>query len=118
MNLTNEIYTRVEALTGETDPQQCLILHTLSAGANGTIAAAVRPDLDVLNCRETLVTAGCMYVLAAYLEMDEAHHVERFTVGDVTIHQSNTAAGAKTLRKQADRMLAPYHGDRFSFRGV
>lgn len=118
MNLTDEIYARAEAMTGETDPQLRLILHTLSAGVNSTMAAEIRQNLEVLHCRDALVTAGSLYVLADYLEMDEAHNLERFTVGDMTVHRSNAAAGAKTLREQADRMLRPYLTDRFSFRGV
>lgn len=118
MNLTDEIYTRAIALLGEPDPQQKLMLHTLSTAANGTIAAELRQDLDLFPCREALCIAGSLYVVADYLEMDETHSVERFTVGDMTIHRTNAAAGAKMLRQQADRMLQPYRCDRFSFRRV
>lgn len=118
MNLTDEIYARVRAMTGENDPQQNILLHALSAGASGTVTAGIRADFDCVDCRETLVMAGAMYAMAAYLEMDETKNVERFTVGDVTIHRNNPAAGVRTLREQADRMIAPYRADSFSFRGV
>lgn len=118
MNLTEEIYNRASALLGELDPKQRMLLHTLSTAANASVTAEVRQDPDVLPCREVLGIAGSLYAAAAYLELDETKNVEQFTVGDVTLHRTNTASGATMLRQQADRMLEPYRSDHFSFRRV
>ncbi len=118
MNLSDEIFTRAVAMTGETDPQQCLILKSFSVGANASIAAGLRPDIDFDACRELFIAAGSLYAAAAYLEADENNQVERFTVGDVTVQRKNSSEGANIMRQQADQMLAPYRSDSFSFRGV
>ena len=117
MNLTEQIYAQVLTLAGETDGQQRSLLHVLSAGAASALASGLRQE-PAEQSREILVTAGSLYALAAFLETDESRTVERFTAGDVTVRRQAGAGGARVLREQADRMMAPWRADRFAFRRV
>ena len=117
MSLTEQIYAQALGLAGETDERQRRLLHILCAGAEAALAAGLRQE-DSAQCRETLVTAGSLYALAAYLETDEGHTAQRFTAGDVTVERGSGAEGAKALREQAERMLLPYRAGKFAFRRV
>lgn len=42
--------------------------------------------------------------------------VTSFSAGDLTVHTGGDGAGA--MRRQAERLMAPYLADGFAFRGV
>ena len=118
MNLTEEIFSRLQQITGETGEAKRDLLRTLSAGANGALAAGLRPDAGQGESRAALVAAGTMYALAAWVELDADREPEQFTVGDVTVRNGSRAEAAVSLRRQADRILEPLRADSFAFRGV
>ncbi len=117
MTLTVQIFDQALAMSGNISVQQRQLLHALSTAAESALTVGIRQEQSEA-FRETMVTAGALYALAAFLEADEEHALQSFSAGDLTIHCRNGSEGADTLREQARRMLDPYRIDRFAFRRV
>lgn len=116
MNLTDQIFAQALLLAGQLDDRQQALLRVLCRGAECSLTARLREDVQELG--NDFVLAASLYALAALMESGELNGVESFTVGDVSVRKSGGTNRADTLRRQAEQMLKGYSKDGFSFQGV
>ena len=118
MSLTEQIYAQALSLAGEgLDTEQKNLLHALCAAEDAAMEAGGNEKWNSPEGRRARILAGGLYAMADFMETDEARSVQRFTAGTVTVQRAEGTGGAG-LRQQADRILTPFRGDRFAFRGV
>ena len=90
-------------------------LEILCEAALAELRRRLRPGVTEADCGEALPLAGAFLALAG---LEEGGEVERFSAGDLTI-QTGGAERSANLRRQAERVLAPWLNDGgFVFRGV
>ena len=97
------------------------LLELLCTAAEAELTAALRQPLTVEDCKEAFLCAGAWLAAADLIggRTAKTGGMKSFTVGDVSVSESETAAAPVQLRQQAWRIMAPYCGDRsFAFLGV
>ena len=79
--------------------------------------ARLREEVQVEDCRGIFTLACAWTALAALEETAEAGLPRSFTAGELRVDRgSDSAAGARSLRRQAELLMAPYVEDeRFAF---
>ncbi len=83
------------------------------------LRAALREGVTEQDCADAFALAGAWLALAAMETGGAAGQAESFTAGDVSVHSGDTERNARTLRKQAWELVAPWVKDRgFLFYGV
>lgn len=118
MTLTERIYAQSLLLAGRLEPRQEMILQGFCAAAERKLRGRLRPDVTVEECGEDFVMAAALYALAMASEIRSTAEAESFSVGDISVTCRDGKSTAKSLTDQADRLLAPYMVDGFSFQGV
>ena len=112
------IYAQALRLAGELEPRKQELLRILCEGAAAALAARLRAGVSPGDCVSDFVGAASMMALADFLETGEADAPERFTAGEMTIQKGEGGSAAFCLRAGAEKRMAPYLRDSFSFRGV
>lgn len=118
MTLTERIYAQSLLLAGKLEPRQETILRGVCAAVERELRGRLRPDVTAEDCGENFVMAASLYALALTFNIRSAAEAESFSVGDISVTCRDGERAAKSLTDQADRLLAPYLKDGFSFRGV
>lgn len=114
---TEEILAAARELAGRTmtDGEE-KILSVLCAGELSAWRARLREDVDEEDCHETLVVACAWGALAAIGTAWEngAGRVVSFSAGDLSVRETEgqtAEESANALRRQAERLMAPYARD-------
>lgn len=83
------------------------------------LRAALREGVTEQDCADAFALAGAWLALAAMEIGGAAGQAESFTAGDVSVRTGDTGRNARTLRKQAWELIAPWVKDHgFLFYGV
>lgn len=118
MMLEDRIYAQALRLAGEQDARKLELLRVLCESATAALAARLRPGVTPADCLQDFVGAAGMMALADFLETGETDEPDRFTAGEMTIQKGEGGTAAFCLRAGAEKRMAPYLRDSFSFRGV
>lgn len=117
MKLTQRIFAQALMLAGVLEPEKEALLRLLCTAASADMQNRLRQGMRPEGCEEAFVAAASLYALASLSQTDEASNCAAFTVGDVTVRPGDGNA-ARCLKEQAERIIAPYSADRFTFLGV
>lgn len=117
MKLTQKIFAQALMLAGVLEPDREALLRLLCTAASADLEGRLRQGVRPEDCEEAFVAAASLYALASLAQTDEASNCAAFTVGEVTVRPGDGSA-ARCLREQAERIIAPYSADRFTFLGV
>ncbi len=90
------------------------LLRPLYQAAEREMAGRLREGLSPEACGPAFPVAAAWLVLAGLEAGTDG--VTSFSAGDLTVHTGGDGAGA--MRRQAERLMAPYLADGFAFRGV
>lgn len=86
------------------------------------IGSRLKNGAELQVCTAELVSAGTLWTLSLLAAASAGTGVSAYSAGDVRVQRrsaADAAAGAEILRRQAERILAPYLTDSaFEFRGV
>ena len=105
-------------MTGDGEGQEEALLCACCA-AREQLNAALREGVTEQDCADTFALAGAWLALAAMDTGGAAGQAESFTAGEVSVRVGDTQQNARTLRKQAWELMAPWVKDRgFLFYGV
>lgn len=108
------VYAKALELAGPLEERQAAMLRLLCSGAVSSLTGRLKNGVSVEDCQEAFVGAASLYALSGLWESGGG--VQEFRAGDLTVRQvEGRGAG---LRQQADRMLAAFLKDGFSFVGV
>lgn len=118
MTLTEQVYARCVIFAGHVEPERETALRGFCGAAERLLRGRLREDLTAEDCGDDFVTAAALYALAMLRGLQGAEETAAFTVGDVSVTPGDSDAAPKSLMALADRILAPYAGDWFSFQGV
>ena len=116
MNLAEQIYAQALRMTGPLSPQQDALLRILSRGVKAELEGRLRRGVKTGEFRTELVSAGSLLALAAFCESDQSP--ERFTAGELTVQRGSGKETARSLRRQAERIMAPWLAGGTVFLGV
>ena len=114
--MTEAVFAQALLLTGELELRQMELLRLLCGSAVSSLTLRLRDGLTAEDCGGDFIAAASLYALAALESAEAAGGVEEFRAGDLTVKQGASGdAAAKSLEKQAERIIAPYVKDRFAF---
>lgn len=103
---------------GGLDEAERETVELFSRAAEAELRRRLREDLTPEDCEPAFLTAGACLALACHLTGQGGGEPESFSAGDLTI-RAGSAERCDALRKQAERILAPYcRDDAFAFWGV
>ena len=110
--MEEQILAFVELMGGRGNEE---LLRPLCQAAEREMAGRLREGLSPEACGPAFPVAAAWLVLAGLEAGTDG--VTSFSAGDLTVHTGGDGAGA--MRRQAERLMAPYLADRgFSFQGV
>lgn len=119
--MTEDILALVKAL-GRVDERDGDALEALCVQAEKELLGRLRDGLSRADCGGAFDLGAAWLVLAELCVASSAEEVESFTAGDLTIRKGDGSAAARRsrdLRREGERVMAPYLKDRtFLFRGV
>ena len=107
-------------LTGELDNRNRELLRLLCGAAASSLELRLKEGISPQDCGKDFVVAASLYAVAALEDAREETVLEEFKAGDLTVKKSASSrdAASRCLEIQAQRILAPFLKDRFSFMGV
>lgn len=117
MTLAEQVYARCLILAGHTEPEREAALREFCGAAEQLLRGRLREGLSAEDCGDGFVTAAALYALAMLRGL-QGSEAAAFTVGDISVTSRDSDTAARSLMAQADRILAPYAEDGFSFRGI
>jgi len=95
------------------------LLTAMCTAAVTELTGRLREGLSPEDCGDAFSCAAALLAAAGMLPCRGSGDVEQFSVGDVSLRMGGEGTGGDTLRRQAERMMAPYCGDSdFAFLGV
>ena len=109
--MAEQILAFVELMGGRGNAE---LLRPLCQAAEREMAGRLREGLSPEACGPAFPVAAAWLVLAGLEAGTDG--VTSFSAGDLTVHTGGDGAGA--MRRQAERLMAPYLADGFAFRGV
>ena len=124
MITTEEILTVARCFAGtELSQEEEAVLSTLCEGASALWTDRLRADLTPEDCRGTFITACAWTALGGMTGAMEQNRPAplSFSAGDLSVHTGarDANACARSLRAQAQELMAPYTKDTgFAFLGV
>jgi len=118
MSLTEQIYAQACMLAGDLEDREQTLLRLLCRSAAVGLEARLRPGMTPEDCRADFVAAASLFALASLSSVSQDAGLGEVKVGDVTLKHRDPDAASRCLRSQAELIIGPYLGDRFSFRGV
>ena len=116
--MTEEIYTLAAGLARPAETEEAL-LRMLCREAERQLERQTEGRRE--ECREALLCAAAFLAAAGLMDSRGGGAVERFTVGEVSVTTGSGSGSdaAGRLRRQAERLMAPYRAaGGFIFRGV
>ena len=111
MNLSAQILSAVQTLSGEQDAALEPICDAAAAYLTAQLRADVRPE----DCADALSLAGALTVCAVYGELRADGRLQRFEAGTLALAFRD---GSGSLLEQARQLLAPWCKSSLVFRGV
>jgi len=117
----HEKILKLAACISQASEEEGPLLEALCTAAEEGIIRRLRKDRTPESCGDTLYCAAALLAAAGMLTCrDSGDDVEQFTAGDVSLRLGQGACeGAAALRRQAERMMAPFwEDDAFAFAGV
>lgn len=120
MTLNEQVFALAALLAGELDGTQTALLKALCAASSASLAARLKEGLAPEDCGADFITAASLSALASLNGAEHGSRLQEFQAGDLSIKQGSTEgnASALCLQRQAQRLIAPYLKDCFSFAGV
>ena len=109
--MEEQILAFVELMGGRGNEE---LLRPLCQAAEREMAGRLREGLSPEACGPAFPVAAAWLVLAGLEAGTDG--VTSFSAGDLTVHTGGDGAGA--MRRQAERLMAPYLADGFAFRGA
>lgn len=111
MDLSAQILSAVQTLSGEQDAALAPICDAAAAYLTAQLRADVRPE----DCADALVLAGALTVRAVCGELQADGRLQRFEAGTLSLAFRD---GNDALLEQARQLLAPWCKSPLAFRGV
>lgn len=102
------------AVLGSLDVSQTELLMAVCQAAEAELMARARPDVTAQQCQETLVMAATLLTVST-MERLNSLGVSDFTAGTLRLSFSEDDSW---MAKAAYRMMEPWGGGGFAFRGV
>lgn len=120
MTLSEQVFAQAALLAGELEGKRADMLKALCSAAAASLAARLRDGLNPEDCEADFIAAASLFALASLNCVEEGGQVREFKAGDLTVKRGSTAGDspARCLRWEAERLIAPYLKDHFSFAGV
>lgn len=114
--MQEEILTLAKTLSGaEESETQALTL--LCAAAEAFWRRRLLPGVTPEECREAFLCAAALEAAAGLAASRGG--AARFTAGDISVTEADGGETARTLRREAERLMRPHTGaGEFSVRGV
>ena len=113
--MQEEILTLARTLSGAGEDEEAA-LALLCCAAEKEWAGRLRAGAPTEECREAFL---CAAALTAAAGLAAGRGGVRFTAGDVSVTETEGGQTAKTLRDEAERLMAPYVAEeKFRFLGV
>lgn len=93
------------------------LLEALASAAEADLEGRLGPGRTAEDCGDAFPCAAALLAAAGLLACRGGGEAERFTVGEVSVATAGGSGGAaEILRRQAERMMAPYwRDDGFAF---
>lgn len=114
--MQEEILTLAKTLSGA-EESETRALTLLCAAAEAMWRGRLRPELTPEECREAFLCAAALEA-AAGLTAGRGG-AARFTAGDISVTEADGGETARTLRREAERLMRPYTGaGDFAVQGV
>ena len=105
------------AICAPTEAEEPL-LEALASAAEAELAGRLGTEVSPADCGDAFPCAAALLTAAGLLACRTGCEAEQFTVGDVSLRTGSGGAGggAEILRRQAERLMAPYwQDDGFAF---
>lgn len=113
--MREEILTLARTLSGAGEDEETA-LALLCGAAEKEWTERLREGAKPEECREAFL---CAAALTAAAGLTAGRGGMRFTAGDVSVTETEGEQSAKSLREEAQRLMAPYvTAEKFRFRGV
>jgi len=113
-----QVMSLAEAIVRPTEAEQPL-LTALCTAAVAELTGRLRDGVTPEDCGDAFPCAAALLAAAGMLPCRGGGDVRQFSVGDVSLRMDGEGTGGDPLRRQAERMIAPYCGDGgFAFLGV
>lgn len=106
-----EIHTLAEQLLEKEDPR----LQPICAAVYEMLLACLRSGVSEDDCSEAFVMAGALYSLSMLKDLDDLG-LSAFDAGALKLNFRENSGDS--LSRMAQRILSPWCGDDFAFRGV
>ena len=119
----HEKILKLAASISQAEADEGPMLAALCTAAEESVTRRLREGQTPADCGETFYCAAALLAAAGMLTCrDTGDGVEQFTAGDVSMRlgqSSGACESAAALRRQAERMMAPFWADdQFAFTGV
>ena len=105
------------AICAPTEAEEPL-LEALASAAEAELASRLGTEVSPADCGDSFPCAAALLTAAGLLACRTGGEAEQFTVGDVSLRTGSggSGGGAEILRRQAERLMAPYwQDDGFAF---
>lgn len=113
----NELIWETAVNLGAPEEEELDSLERLCLAAERELRGRLRPGVTVEDCQPALLVAAAWMALGALQESRAAGEAASFSAGDLSI--SRSGGQGESLRRQAERLMAPYLKDGgFVFQGV
>ena len=100
--MTEKVLKLLTAMGADTSQEE--LLTPLCQAVQDSLARRLRPGVTAEDCESAFVTAAAWLVRAGLEAGTDG--VTSFSAGDLTVHTGGDGAGA--MRRQAERLMAPY----------
>ena len=94
------------------------LARAICAPTEAELASRLGTEVSPADCGDAFSCAAALLTAAGLLACRTGGEAEQFTVGDVSLRTGSggSGGGAETLRRQAERLMAPYwQDDGFAF---
>lgn len=101
---------RAICVPGETEVP---VLEALVSAAEAELAGRLGSETSPEDCGDAFLCAAALLAAAGLLACRTGGDVEQFTVGEISLRSGSggSGGGAEILRRQAERLMAPYWTD-------
>lgn len=116
--MTETVIALAQAM-GSVDKSQLDLLGSMAEVAVKSLTARLRDGVTEADCGQAFPVAAAWIALAGLSICSARDDISAFTAGDLSIKSEGGYAKAGYLRREAERLMAPYlRDDRFRFQRV